>query len=98
MTRPISPIVTRRSFSRNNIHPAPGASPGRNLKTMNTKVTPQEIDKLITEFLRYLYETKTHRILLSETFAWIDGAKRRIYAHATSEKIARIINDDPEEK
>lgn len=65
---------------------------------MSPKVTPPEIDKLITEFLRYLHETKTHRIALSETFAWIDDVKRRIYAHATAEKIARIINDEPEQK
>lgn len=65
---------------------------------MNPRVTPQEIDKLITEFLRFLHETKTHRISLSETFAWCEAVKANIYAHATAEKIARIINDEPEEK
>lgn len=65
---------------------------------MKFKVTAQDVDDAITNTLFSIAFDKDTYISVLKTLAWSDTVKARIYAHATAEKIAHIINDADEEK
>lgn len=65
---------------------------------MNSKVTPQEIAEAIEEALFGLRRQKAPREAMHHAIEWVEAAESRIWAHTTPTAIARIINDEPEEK
>lgn len=65
---------------------------------MSEKVTPQEIADAIEEALFGLRRQKAPREAMHYAVEWVEAAESRIWAHTTPSTIARIINDEPEQK
>lgn len=65
---------------------------------MNAKVTAEDVYAAIEEALFGLRRQKAPREAMHYAVEWVEAAESRIWAHTTPATIARIINDEPEEK
>lgn len=65
---------------------------------MKFKVTAEDVDEAITNALFAICYEKDTYVSVQRALAWSEAVKANIYAHATAEKIAHIINDASEDK
>lgn len=63
---------------------------------MNAKVTEEEVYAAIEGALSELYLESNEGVTIQKLLEWCEALKASIYAHATAEKIARLINDADE--